>query len=430
MLWQAPPDLYWDDWDLAAWWLQTRSAGLDFQALWQPHNEHRIVLSRLLFYGAAEAGWGPRPLMFLSFLLTAATFSLLAPLVLDAGAGLARGRRMLFLLAFSAFFSSWVQWQNFLMASQVAWSCAMLGIVMALRGMTHPPGLVSRCGIAGGLALAYVSSAQWVVLIPLLLGNQGLRWWRRRLAPGRRLGLLRLAGLAAGLAAMLGLYWWGLERPPHHASPIYAVAHPLETLGFLQIFWGNPFAVSRTPWSLLQKVMGALFFLATGLMIVLAKKRRLWRTAPRLESLALSAVALAHGGALLIAIGRVSLGPEEAAASRYTSFMLVGWLAMLCTGLRLIRGSAGAEEEPADRRRAVALAGILVLVPLGLGVLVGAGKLYRVVTWHWPERAAGSACLEEVLADPGLLPSRRACLQTLYPDPERLVRIADAVLRE
>jgi hypothetical protein len=422
VLWLAQPTLYWDEWDLADWWLRTRHAGLDFHALWQPHNEHRIVLHKLLFFVTAEWGLGPIPLMFLSFLLLGATFRLLVPLVLGACAGLPRGPRMLFLLACSAFFFSWVQWQNLLMGIQVAWTSALFGLVMAVRGMVDPPSLSSSWQIAGGLILAYLSSAAWLVLIPLLLGYQAQRWWRRRTASGRRLDLLRLAGAGTVLAAMLGLYLWGLERPPHHPSPLYALSHPVEALGFLQLFWGNPFAANPAPW--LPRVMGTVFGLSTFLLLELARKRRIWRTAPPLAALALASIALAHGGTLLIAIGRVGLGPDAAVASRYSTFMLVGWLALLCTGLRFFLESPGTEERPSERRRTIALAGLVILVPLGLGLLVSAGKLYRVATWQMPKRAAARVCLDDVLADSSLLPSRRTCLQALYPDPERLVHIA------
>jgi hypothetical protein len=417
----AQPTLWWDEWDLAAGWLRMRSTGLDLQELWRPHNEHRIALSRLLFYGTAGLGLGTVPLMVLSYLLLGATFRLLVPLVQGACAGLPRGPRILFQLACAAFFFSWVQWENLLVGAQVAFSSALFGMQMTVRGMSDPPSLGSRCRVAGGLVLAYLSTAHWVVLIPLLLAEQGLRWWRRRLAPDRWLGLLRLAGAAAVLAAMLALYLHDFEHPPQHPSPLVALAHPEQTVGFLQLFYGNPFPTGET---LLPRGMGTLFLLASCALVILAAKRRIWRTAPPLASLALATLVMVHGVALLIAIGRVGLGPALAMASRYTSFMLAGWLVLLCTAMRLILEPSGAEGPPAVRRRATVLAGLVVAVPLGLGLGASAGKLYQVATWTMPERAAGRACLEEVLADPRLLPSRRTCLQALYPNPERLYRIA------
>jgi hypothetical protein len=417
----AQPTLWWDEWDLASEWLQVRSTGLDLQELWRPHNEHRIVLSKLLFYGAAELGVGTIPLMVLSYLLLGATFRLLVPLVQGACAGLPRGPRILFQLACSAFFFSWVQWENLLVGAQVAFAGALFGMVMTVRGMSDPPGPGLRCRIAGGLALSYLSTAHWVVLIPLLLVWQGLRWWRRRRAPGRGFGLLRLAGAAAVLAALLALYLQGLERPPQHPGPLVALAHPEQTFDFLQLYYGNPFVTGRT---LLPRAMGTLFVLASCVLVFLAAKRRIWRTAPPLASLALASLVMVHGVALLIIIGRAGLGQASAMASRYTSFMLVGWLVLLCTTVRLILESNGAGGPPAAQHRTMALAGLVVAVPLGLGLGVSAGKLYQVATWTMPQRAAGRVCLEEVLADPGLLPSRRTCLQALYPDPERLYRIA------
>jgi hypothetical protein len=225
--------------------------------------------------------------------------------------------------------------------------------------------------------------------------------------------VVRFALLATLLAAMLALYVRDLQRPGLLSAPPFVLTHPLSTVRFLHSFYGGPFGSSSTASLVLVPAAGALFAVATLLVLVAAGKRRLWPEDPEVRRLALGLLGMAHAVALVIALGRAEAGTEAAMASRYTSIMLLGWLVPLGAGVILLRG-----------RRTARAAAAAVSAFLALGLLVSAGKLHRVATWKVPERVAGARCLREVLADPDRLPERRSCLLALYPDTTRLLDIA------
>ncbi len=415
LVWLRPPLWRWDEWDFLAWWLDTRSRGPDLAALWAQHNEHRPVLIRALFYIHAELGWGALPLMLLSLAALAASFLLLLPLVRAATEGWSPARRNLVLLVCSSFAVSWAQWENFLMGMQVGVSCALFGILLALRGQAAPPSLRANCEIALGLALAYVSVAHWVVLIPVLVVQRSWGCWNRRaFATGPR--WRSVVALAAALAALLAIYLSGYARPAHHPGIAHFVTYPLESIGFLLAFYGNPFALGNL-W--LPRAMGVLFTVASLFVVVQAHGGLVWR---RTAAFPLGALAAMHAVALLTTIGRAGLGSSAALASRYTSFMLVGWLLVVCGLLEAIHRRS--ESVVPERRSVRLLAGLSVVLALVLGLSISAGKLVQVATWTIPQQARGAACLDVVLRDPRQLEARRPCLEALYPDPERLLEIA------
>jgi hypothetical protein len=417
--WLARSVPWWDEWDVVDWWLRARAGGVDPAALWAPHNEHRIVLPRLLFYLALESGAGLVPLMLLSQLLFGATLGLLAPLLRQASAGWPLPRRLVTLTAFAAFALSWVQWLNMLMALQLSWSVALFGIVLALSGMADVTSRWAPWRLGAGVAIAYLSCAIWLVLVPLLLGWQGLRAWRGRhpAAAGRK-ELIGLAGMSAGLGVLLGFYLRGLR---HATGPVPGTE--LGAVGtFLVRFYGGPFtARASEPWMSIGLATGIVFVVGS-LALAVAAWRRARRGRP-LPVLAIAAVALAHVAAPLIVLGRSSGGDEAALAGRYTSVTLLGWVGLLAAAMVMGSGQgpgsgAGAGSLP---RRALTV-GVLTL--LTLGVLLSGAMLQHVARVRQPRLAAAEACLREVVADAALLASRRRCLEDLYPDSQRLVAIA------
>jgi len=419
--WLAQSVPWWDDWDLVDWWLRVRSSGgLDLAALWAPHNEHRIVLPRLLFYVALESGAGLVPVMLVSQLFFGATLWLLAPLLRQAGAGWPRPWRLLILAAFAAFTLSWVQWLNMLMALQVSWSAALFGIVLALSGMADVSSRGAPWRLGAGVAIAYLSCAIWLVLVPVLLGWQGLRaWGGRSAAVSRRRDLLWFAGMAAALGVLLGFYLHGLRPHATGAQPgigLGAVA------AFLLRFYGSPFtARAGEPWMSVGLVTGIVFVVGSAALAVAAWRRT--RRGRPVPAIGIAAVAMAHVAAWLIALGRSSGGADAPLASRYTSVTLVGWVGLLAAAMIMEREpDTTSAPVPRSAPRQALTVGVLTL--LTLGVLLSGAKLQHVARLRQPRLAAAETCLREVVADDALLPNQRRCLEELYPDTRRVVNIA------
>jgi hypothetical protein len=410
------PPLWWDEWALAAWSVQARRDGLDLASLWRPHNEHRIVLWRVLAYVSPEQGPAALVPRVASWLVAGGTLWLLAPQLRAAGAALSPGRRAVVLLASSAFYFSSVQWNNFLFGMQV-W-CALFGMLLAALAMVEPREVQARWRAALGVGVAYLSSAHWLVLIPLLLGGE---LWRLRTrdpaaATGRASGAPRPIVLAAVSTVLLVLYLRGLTLPEHHPDPLHGLTHPLEMLDFLQRFYGSPFSVrANPPWSYVDRAMGTLFVLWTALLVVLAARGRRRGAVPSVSAATLATLALVHGVALLTGIGRAGFGAAAATASRYTTFMILGWLVVLAAALRL--GLESRAPLPRLASRAIVVA---VAFHLALGLAVSAATLERLVTRKLPELSAACACLREAVAEPELRPGLQTCLRPVFPDPAGL----------
>jgi hypothetical protein len=416
------PGPSWDDWDLLAWWLDFRSGRAGLASLWQPHNEHRIVLTRLLLAGLGSLGLGTQALALVGYGLFAVTFWLLTPLLLETAAPWPPRTRWLFLLATSAFGCSWVQWQNYTVGIQVCWAISLLGIVLAARASGPTRG--TTWGAAGGLALAYLGNAVWIALVPLVLGRAAFNCWCARTVADRRRAVLGLLLRALLLALLLALYVHGIAGPAATRGAAFALGHPLASLRFLLRFYGNPFAAGSPVWQALAVAAGALFAAGTVLLVAAGRRGHLWRAAPGLRAFALGLLATVHAAALVVALGRASHAAGAAFADRYSSIMVLGWLVVLCGTLSLGDPAvAAAPRRPPGPATTVAVR-VLPMAVLGLGLLVSAGKLHRLLTATLPRQAAASACLAEVLADERLLASRRECLAPLYPDPQRLVAIA------
>jgi hypothetical protein len=419
----APRGLWWDEWDLADWWLRTRGRGLDLAALWEHHNEHRPVLARLLFYLAAPHGHGTVPLMVVGLIASGLSFLLLLPLLEEAASPLPRWARLAFLLGASAFYFSWAGWENLVWGMQVAWPLAQLGAVLAVRGLSALPGWRAVVAISAGLLLAFAATSHWLLLVPLVLGWLSLRWWRSRRTPAGPIALLHLGVAAATLAALVAVYLAGLARIASEGSMRVTLGSPALALDFLLVSYGNPFAYGGNGSQMLARVMGTLFAIASAAVFVLAARGRLWPHSASLRGIALGTLAAAHGAALVTLVGRGGLGSFFALAPRYVQWTLLGWLPVLAAGLHLGLAAAGdrAPGRQVQTRRALVAA---VVAVLALGTMVSARIFLLTVGTRLPARHAGEACLAEVLSTPHLLGDRSECLHALYADPQRLVAIA------
>ena len=186
--WLAEGIPWWDDWEGIDWWLSVRDGSLNVGSSWAPHNEHRVVLQRVLFYLARESGAGLKPVMLLSQALLGATLWQLAPLLRGAVVGLPTRQRAWMLVAFGAFVLSWVQWLNVLMAFQVSWAGALLGPVMAVRGQV--------------LVAVFQARGKPTEILSLGLADGAERWRRALYGAGRDAGLPRGLGLDGSLAVV------------------------------------------------------------------------------------------------------------------------------------------------------------------------------------------------------------------------------------
>lgn len=197
---------FWDQWDGEGWSLYRPMmlGTFDLQTLFEPHNEHRIVISRLvaaaLFLANGEQ-WDVVPLILANGLLAGAIYTGFALYLLRKAAP-PIGLPLAVLTLVSAVLCH--GWENFLQGFQTAFfallAATLAGIVWAAgaRMRWHQP-LV--CGL---LALVAVFSLGSGLLVAPLFGFVLLLRWRDQDSAGRRWLISTVALLAA--VTLLALY--------------------------------------------------------------------------------------------------------------------------------------------------------------------------------------------------------------------------------
>ena len=310
---------FWDEWDLEAVglyrpWLD---GTLRLSDLFNAHNEHRLLLTRLCDLGffVLYGRWAPWAQLVLNAALHAAAAAALAALFWR---GLTPRSRTGFVAGLAVLFSAVFGWQNALLGIQSQVYFASLLAIGALAGLTLAPPL-SRGWWAGWAAatLALFSLASGVLaalaaLATTLLFTPRDRWRNARHA-------LALAFIAA--IAAFGLL--SFTEPPGQLA-----FHAQTLTQFYAVFsrclsW--PHVNSPLLWVLMQLPLIAL--------LVVHWRRRLPLSA--LDRCALALLAFAILQAAAVAHNRANGLMESRPLSRYQDPLLLGVAAQLYAALRL-----------------------------------------------------------------------------------------------
>lgn len=260
---------FWDQWDsdgdrVLVPWVEGR---LDWAELTAPHNEHRILWTRLVAWGslALNGQWDARLQAMINAAIPAFTGAFLWMVLLPPGAG--RGQRWGGWFLLTAVFSLPFAWENILASFQSQFQFKALFAILALWGMTlhrvsHPKWWMGLFfAIAGVYTMAsglLGATAVGAVAAFLLLWQWPERGWQwGRLLTFAVCFLLSLWAYAqipqvsfhAGFAAStvgeflraLGVFLlW-----PVKGHPLLAVLAWLPFLGFVLALWCRWIPVSR-----------------------------------------------------------------------------------------------------------------------------------------------------------------------------------------
>jgi hypothetical protein len=326
----------------------TRS-GQSWSAWWEQHNEHRLIVSRLIFWLDLRVFHGS---MVLLFVLNA-----VFPLLIAGGFVFLHRRlhcetrpRNLAHVALAAVMvvlaTSWLQQENLTWAFQSQFFLAYWLPLLAFTLLAHAQATGRRRSFwlawLAGIASAG-TMANGVLALPLLV----LQAWVLRLRK-RDAGLLLLTA-----ALVLGLYFHGYHTPGQYTAPkgsIPIIEHsqvmfmPYDTQSlhvvrwldwarYVLLFFGGPWHFmwhQNALWPAMA--MGALW-----LALALAAAWRVLRRYPAQPyALALLTLMAYLGAAALgAAHGRAILGVEQALSSRYLTPQLMAWAALLLLGAHL-----------------------------------------------------------------------------------------------
>ncbi len=309
---------------------------LPWTALWVPHNEHRQVLARLIFF--PDVGWFgglDRLSLAVNLLLCLLFIALILRILLLNSEKSGVAMRLFLSGGVVACGVSWAQFDNFTRGFQIPFFAVCLfglGSFHALAVCRQRGGSAAwlALSITSGVAAA-LSMANGLLILPLCALFACL------------LGLPRRHAIIAAIAACVtwAAYFYHMPGPMAQESPLSVVAHdPIGTVGFVLLYLGSPAAYvfgGGGPWQRGVEIgLGLLVSagLLTGLALVINREAR--TRAPQLWMMAVSAGL----SAVITAGGRLPFGLREALNSRYTTQALAAWSALLVFFILNLSGKA------------------------------------------------------------------------------------------
>ncbi|MCC6458633.1 MAG: hypothetical protein IT328_27030 [Caldilineaceae bacterium] len=357
-----------DEWEF--WWsMKGLDGGNWHHAFWIPHNEHRLVMTRLVYFVLRyTVALDVTVAMYLNVVLACLTLWGLWRMLR------ASGRVSLWAMVPVAFVVfSLEQWENMLWGWQIAIYMMVCGSVWALYFLSRPG--VAKLGMA--ILCAVVASFSFV---------NGLMIWPAGLVYLllARVNRSRLLGWVGAAAAILFVYFRNYVTQVTRPSPTQLV-RPATLSEFFEAAVG---LLSTEPFSLPSLIfanVGALLApqnaalaVVSGLIVVvvfLLALVLLWRTRAVWSAMPLSLVALgllSFLSSLTIVGGRMGYWDRAyMLTSRYTTITLLGIVATYL--LTVVLATSKEPESPNLRRSGAVLCGIITLV-----ILLGLPGGYRL----------------------------------------------------
>lgn len=363
------------------------SGTLTWLQLWALHNEHRIVLPRLLNLGVIEVtAWNRQVESSLNVVIGVATALLLVQSARTALPTFATDKKVAGCVALLVLSLS--QYENWMLPFQIAFTGTVFGVAMSVRAITQP-GHTRRnlaIALAGALIASFSSSTgllAWVVFLPSMVVRG-------------RLWIVAWAGVAT---VTIVPYLVGFHTVTTNRGSFRLVT------GFIAAYIGSPLLgipSGRGP-SGQSIVLGC-----AGMMLMGAYLAAAISSGRRIKDLLvwLELAAFAAGCGAITALGRVTAsgGMSQAMTSRYQSFSMLWWVALLvvmclaASKQRLSTNRGRTFRRVSVRLNAIMLPCILgaLLIENGMGVYAGVlfqtdqlAKQHCIV--HY--RTASDACL-------------------------------------
>lgn len=312
-----------DMWDGVVSFVLKSQRGM-YSAWWEQHNEHRILMSRLLFW--ADLNWFGGHSIFLLVINYILAFSM--PLVIWR---ILRERRKFLAKPWDEsakilvlFLGSWlVLWcqkdnliwpfQNQFFLSQLLPLLSFWTACKSSRGERKVFYFLISCLLGFGSAW---TMANGIIVLPLLTVMSALR----------HQGLTRLVINFVLTVATLILYFFNYESPSHHSSLVNSLwSHPVEVLNYTFCYLGSPFyfLVGKGPFGVaIAWVMGGVF---TLLVLKKLMNEVFNKSNHPLDLMLVLYLIYILGTAAGTAGGRVHFGVQQAMSERYTTPALIAW---------------------------------------------------------------------------------------------------------
>ena len=296
--------------------------------LFAQHNEHRIVFPRLIMLGLARATrYNTLAEMYFSWLCMCVS-SLVIFLMYRRTVGIS-DLTMVQFIPFVWLLFSWRQVENWLWGFQLGFFLPLALVLCAFALLEISAGL--DLYFAGAIAAASVASFSLAGALAVWPIGLWQLWSHARAGKieGAKTGY-RIAWIW-GLVGIgvCGLYLTGYRKPPYHPSLTYSFEHPLAALVYFFTVIGSALTVE----SYSAFTIG---FLIVSLGVCSYGVRR--ANPIPLASFWSALVLFALSCAVLMMVGRAAFGIQQALASRYTTFTIVGVIGLYARLLVLASG--------------------------------------------------------------------------------------------
>ncbi|MEX3954879.1 hypothetical protein [Trinickia sp. EG282A] len=335
------PVPFWDMWDGTLQFYVARLQGAHWSPFFEQANEHRIVLSKVLFWADYRFFGGLSYLLI--FLNIVLMFCLWMSLCLAARALMGAHRRLAYLccalVAVPCF--SWLQSENINWGYQspfyLAYLLPLVALLMMARWIHDRRNVwfvaATVCGVLSTVTMANGLLALPLLVLMLALSGESTRW--------------RTATLLLVTVLTLAAWTYHYHTMPHAGAPFRIMVK------FLLMFFGAPFG-----WLFHNEIVTMLVgatVISASIWLALQWGRRVTRD-PSYLALALFVVYIGAAGAAAT-ISRSNFGLGAALAGRYETSLMLLYSALLLLFVHLYR----------ERVATLAVVGaISVFVPLML----------------------------------------------------------------
>ena len=353
------PVPFWDSWggNVIAYRDATNGLWEFLHAIWRPHNEHRIVVPKLLFFANNAAFGGSNAVLVALNMALAATVAGLMALFawrLHPTQSLRRSS-LIALSVVSAF--SWTQNENFVWEFQSQFFLAPLFAAGSFYCASHAAAVDWKIGpsaLAVGFAgLSMLSMGAGLASLPILCVLMlVLRAPRRIWMPS-----------AVTTAIALVVYLDDLPRQTIPDAPAPLHEEIARAGQYFFTFLGGP-AYYLTSNVDLAQAAGAAFLVLAALLAL----RLIGPGSNPFQIGTLAVIAFVVADGILATVARSDLGVQQALSSRYQTPVLLGWTALAMLASVLPMGGSG---ERTWRVALVCLSGLVILLPSQLTALNG-----------------------------------------------------------
>jgi hypothetical protein len=315
--------------------LVVKSHPFSWSVLWEQHNEHRLLVGRLLGYADLLLLGHKSISLFLEIYLVQLGQVIVLVSVARSDGRLS-GNVFVSVLGFVVFccFSP-LQLENFIWGFQVVFVLAQLAASFCFASAVWHSAVdasdrqkwITLIVCIASACLAEASLANGILVWPLLfLLARGLQFGRKEL------WIIAITGSLA-----IAAYLIGYRSPPNGSNPLSAFWHFGQVLKYMITYLAESWDGSLpnvSHWPVMSELLtfAAVIVTAFGMIMVVLRK-----TVRPVDSFLFTNMSFGVGTAVMTALGRLRFGSGQAVVSRYQTVALIFWA---CFALLLARYAA------------------------------------------------------------------------------------------